>query len=152
MGRVYLPEEELLRFGVTAEAILSGNPGPGFSSLIRFQIERARTLYSQSYAGIGSLSHRGRLTTLAAAELYSGILDEIERLGYDVFRKRAIATRTTKARCMSKALGQFARMTVVAPSPGFGNDPLTEIESSLTPTGHAVRGSLMPPSDLRSYG
>src|SRR5690606_9626648 len=80
MGRLYLPIEDLEAFGVTPEGVHSGRPEPGFALLLEFEIARARTLYAGALAGVPSLCPSGRFATLAAAGLYAGILDEIERM------------------------------------------------------------------------
>jgi phytoene synthase len=89
-GRIYLPQDELTRFGVTESDLTRGQVTEGFCALMRFQITRARTLYTQAATGLQHLPPgRPRFTAAAMAALYSGILDEIERANYDVFRRRA---------------------------------------------------------------
>ncbi|HYO92053.1 MAG TPA: phytoene/squalene synthase family protein, partial [Pyrinomonadaceae bacterium] len=89
MGRIYLPQEELRRFGYTEADLLCGKLNEPFFALMRFEIERARALYSEAEQGIPLLSADTRFTVLLAARLYARILDEIERNGYDVYTRRA---------------------------------------------------------------
>ena len=107
MGRIYLPLDELDRFDLDPDRLGSGNPGPRFPEFMDFQIGRARSLYAQALSGVSALSPSGQLTTLAAAQLYSGILDQIEANRYDVFRVRAVVPRSRKARSTAGAAAQI---------------------------------------------
>jgi phytoene synthase len=109
MGRIYLPLDELAAFGVDPVALLAGQPGETFPDLLRLQIERARGLYAHALSGVPALSPGGRLTTLVAADLYAGILDEIEANRFDVFGQRAVVSRSTKARKLAQASARFIR-------------------------------------------
>lgn len=88
-GRVYLPQEDLERFGLSADDILNGRRDDAFRSLMRFETERAHALYDQAWPGIALLSADGRLAIGAAAEIYRGILGKIHAMDYDVFARRA---------------------------------------------------------------
>jgi 15-cis-phytoene synthase len=88
-GRVYLPQEELARFGLDESDIAAGVVTDRWRAFMRFQIERNRSLYAQAMPGIGLLNRDGRFAIAAAADLYRGILDAIERADYDVFTRRA---------------------------------------------------------------
>ncbi len=107
MGRLYLPLDELERFGVCSERLLEGRSGPEFAQLMRFQVDRARALYRSALAGVPALSPAGRVTTLLAAGLYAGILDEIERSEFDVLQRRAVVSRTSKGRYAAIAAARF---------------------------------------------
>jgi phytoene synthase len=96
-GRVYLPLDELARHGVTVDDLRSARVNPRFVDLMKFQIERARTLYSLSDAHVGKLPPQARPAVRAARVLYSRILDKIEAQRYDVFRRRARASLPEKA-------------------------------------------------------
>lgn len=110
MGRLYLPTDEMLTFGVDPEDVLAGNPGPGFRDLMAFQVARARSLYDSALKGVPALMPSGRLATLAASHLYAGILDEIEEMDYDVFTGRAFVRNPAKLRSISRAIGTFVRL------------------------------------------
>jgi phytoene synthase len=88
-GRVYLPQDELAAFGVTEEDLAEGRVTAAWRAVMRFQIARNRKLYAEAMPGIGLLAPGGRLAIQAAAELYQGILGQIEANDYDVFRARA---------------------------------------------------------------
>ncbi|QUQ62432.1 phytoene/squalene synthase family protein [Kutzneria sp. CA-103260] len=82
-GRVYLPGEDLRRFNVTEI-----EPGRRFRELIKYEIARTRSFYRRARAGMPLLDPVGRPTALAGMRLYGGILDAIERSGYDVIAQR----------------------------------------------------------------
>ncbi len=88
-GRVYLPLEDLQRFGLTQADILNEVYDPRFVALMRFEIERARQIYQQALPGIRLLSASARPAVGAAALLYRAILNEIEKINYRVFQQRA---------------------------------------------------------------
>ena len=101
--RVYLPAEDLARFGYTAERLFElagngGNPDDAFRRLIGFEIDRARVHYARGLAGIGYLPPSVRPSILMAGRLYRAILDRIEASGCDVIRWRAATGRLTKLR------------------------------------------------------
>lgn len=89
-GRIYLPLDEMQRFGVTEEQIGLGRADAPFRDLMRFQIARARKYYDDAQQGIPDLvGASSRLTVRLMGQMYGGILDEIERLDLDIFRSRA---------------------------------------------------------------
>jgi 15-cis-phytoene synthase len=96
MGRLYLPKEELDAFGLSEDDIQSGMVTSRWRDFMRFQIERARRLYSESLPGIQLLNLDGRFAIAAAAELYQSILIRIEENDYDVFHHRASLTKLGK--------------------------------------------------------
>ncbi|MGQ9554845.1 MAG: phytoene/squalene synthase family protein [Anaerolineae bacterium] len=97
-GRLYLPLEELARFGLAERDIERGTVTSSWRSFMAFQIERARAFYTQSLPGIAQLNRAGRFAIAAAAELYGAILNEIEANDYDVFSRRAHVSSWGKLR------------------------------------------------------
>ncbi|MCS7082671.1 MAG: phytoene/squalene synthase family protein [Bacteroidetes bacterium] len=90
LGRIYLPQEELEAYGYTEAELARGVVNEAFRALMAFEVERARAYYRRAWGGIPLLqSRQGRICTRIMSRLYAGILDEIERAGYDVFRRRA---------------------------------------------------------------
>lgn len=89
LGRIYIPLEELERFGVAESDILEGRFSPSFVRLMQFQIERARVLYRSAEQGIAWLSADSRMTVRLSSRIYGQILGRIERNGYDVLSRRA---------------------------------------------------------------
>lgn len=101
-GRVYLPQDELAAFGLSEEVIAGGKVTNRWREFMRFQIERSRQLYAQSWPGIGLLDPDGRFAIAAAAGLYRAILEDIENHDYDVFSRRATIGRWGKLRRLPK--------------------------------------------------
>ena len=90
LGRVYLPGEDLARFGYAEAALMAGVVNEPFRELMRFEVGRARSLYREGAAGLVALADDGsRFTASAMGVVYAGILGAIERQGYDVFARRA---------------------------------------------------------------
>jgi len=95
-GRIYLPQEDLTRFGYSEEELLAGVVNDNWRALMRFQLERARKWFARSEAGVRWLAPDARWPVWASLRLYRGILDVIESHGYDVFNKRAYVPRAGK--------------------------------------------------------
>jgi phytoene synthase len=87
-GRLYLPREELVFYGIQESDIARGRITDNWRQFMRFQIERTRQLYQESQQGIKRLEKEGQLAIAAASAFYQGILDEIEKNDYDVFSSR----------------------------------------------------------------
>lgn len=88
-GRIYLPLDELKMHGVTPESLRSRIVTPELRSALAFQISRVRQLQQESDAGIALLNPDVRPCIRAASELYCGIVDEVEKIDFQVFTKRA---------------------------------------------------------------
>lgn len=101
-GRVYLPLEDLDRFGYTEKDLGEGVVDERFEALMRFEIGRARKLYELADEGMKYLPRGRRYPVTVARELYAAILDRIEAQGYDVFSQRADTTRPTKLKTAFK--------------------------------------------------
>lgn len=89
MGRIYLPLDDLQRFGYTESSVFEEVVDDAFVALMKFQIERVRTLYSEAEPGIALLASESRYTVRLALTLYRQILRSIEANRYDVYTKRA---------------------------------------------------------------
>lgn len=103
VGRLYLPLDELARFGLCEADVASGAVDERWRAFMRFQIERTRALYAAAEPGIALLAPEGRFAIAAAADLYQAILGEIERQDYDVFSRRAHVSALGKLRRMPRA-------------------------------------------------
>jgi 15-cis-phytoene synthase len=102
-GRLYLPLEDLEKFGVCRTELEHGTFSPAVRDLIHFQIERTRQWYDRARPGIDMLEPAGRECIRAAFVLYAGILDRIERADYNVLRARVAVPRLSRARVASAA-------------------------------------------------
>jgi phytoene synthase len=104
-GRIYLPQDEMERFGTGANDISKQKLSDNFIKLLKFQIERARKYYRSSAAGIKLISHsRCRLVLRAMKEMYAAILKAIENNNYDVFSQRAHVNTKEKVIILSKVI------------------------------------------------
>jgi phytoene synthase len=95
-GRVYLPQEDLERFGYDAARLERGERDRAFEDLMRFEVERTRQLYAASWPLVECLAPSGRAVFQLMARTYRGLLDEIERRNYDVFTRRIRLSRWRK--------------------------------------------------------
>jgi len=102
-GRVYLPLQELAQFGVDRAMLERRKLTPEIIEALKFQIERVRQLQRESNAGIAFLDKESRPCIRAASELYCGIVDEVEAIGYDIFNKRAKTSTFRRARVAGAA-------------------------------------------------
>lgn len=97
-GRVYLPLEDLERFGYAEEELGRGIVDERFVALMRFEISRARTLYRVADEGMRYVPRGRRYPVVVARRLYEDILGGIEAQGYDVFARRAQTSLPHKLR------------------------------------------------------
>lgn len=111
-GRLYLPQEELASFGLDEAVISAGAVDDRWRAFMHFQIERNRRLYAEAMPGIALLAVDGRVAIAAAAELYQGILRDIEAHDYDVFGRRAYVSTWGK---LSRLPGIWLRAKKVQP-------------------------------------
>jgi phytoene synthase len=102
-GRVYIPKDELAQFGVDREMLEARQLTPEITNALKFQIERVRKLQREAAPGILQLSPASRPCIEAASELYCGIVDEVEAIGYDIFNKRAKTSTARRLKVASKA-------------------------------------------------
>ena len=102
-GRIYLPLDELARFGVTRELLEKRVLTPEIIEALKFQIARVRQLQLEAAPGIAMLDKTSRACIEAASELYCGIVDEVEAIGYDIFNKRAKTSTLRRLRVASIA-------------------------------------------------
>jgi phytoene synthase len=102
MGRIYLPQDELKRFGITEKHLRKSIIDSKWRSFMKFQIARARIIYEEAWPGIMLLDPSGRLPIAAAATFYKGILKKIEDNDYDVFNQRAHLNKWEKLSMIPK--------------------------------------------------
>ncbi|MDZ7594039.1 MAG: presqualene diphosphate synthase HpnD [Thiobacillus sp.] len=95
-GRIYLPQDELARFGVAEADILNGRSTPEFQALMQFQFERASAHYENAFAALPARARRAQRPGLAMAAIYRTLLDEIRRAGFPVLNARISLTPLRK--------------------------------------------------------
>ncbi len=108
-GRVYLPTEDLERFGLTRQHLETRQVTPAVRELLQFEIARVRRLSRRADAGIGLLHPTSRPCIEAAQELYVGIVDEVEAIDYQVFDRRATTSSARRAKVAGAAYGRALR-------------------------------------------
>jgi phytoene synthase len=87
-GRVYLPAEDLERFGCKARELVAVPPSKSARELFRFEAERARGFYAEGAALIPLIEEDSRAALWALARIYGGLLGKMEARGYDVTSER----------------------------------------------------------------
>ena len=97
-GRIYLPQDEMARFGYTEEELQAGVVNDAFVNLMRFQAQRAKGYFRSGFQLIPYLSPRSRACPAVLGRLYSKILDRIESADYDVLSHRIGLSTTEKVR------------------------------------------------------
>ncbi|RJX30970.1 MAG: squalene synthase HpnD [Oxalobacter sp.] len=88
MGRIYLPRDELARFGVIEEDLRNAHYTPQFLELMRFQAERAETAYDSAFALLPIADRRPQKPGLIMAAIYRRLLEEIRRNDFCVLDRR----------------------------------------------------------------
>jgi phytoene synthase len=94
--RIYLPQEELVRFGVSNEDILHSRETENFRRLMEFQIERAESYYAQAFASLPVEDRKNQRAGIIMAAIYQTILREIKEDGCHVMRQRVSLTPMRK--------------------------------------------------------
>ncbi len=87
-GRVYLPADELARFGYDVPRLERHTMDKPFRALMRFQVQRARAFYASGWSLVPLLPPPGRAVFLVMARTYRSLLDVMEQRDYDVFSRR----------------------------------------------------------------
>jgi phytoene synthase len=103
MGRVYLPADDLARFGISEAALLAGEPGPAWPALIEHEAGRARGLYGSGIEVCGYIPAQARACVGTMAGIYSGILDRIEEDPELPLRRRVRLSTGEKAGVMVRS-------------------------------------------------
>ena len=105
-GRIYLPMDELSAFNIDREMLERRVVTPQLKLALKDQIERVRKLQREANSGIKNLSPDSRPCIEAASELYCGIVDEVEKIDFQIFNKRA---KTSTLRRIRVALPAWVR-------------------------------------------
>ncbi len=94
--RVYLPVDELARFGLTPEDILARRPSDAFVKLMDFQAQRAQSYYDLAFAKLPAADRKNQRAGLIMAAIYRTLLDEIRRDRFEVLEQRIALTPVRK--------------------------------------------------------
>jgi 15-cis-phytoene synthase len=103
LGRIYLPQEDLRRFGVTEDALMNGGAIDGWEALIDFESLRAREYFSQGYKVLDYIERRPAACVRTMAGIYERILEKIERDPTLPLHRRAGLSSTEKIGAMVRA-------------------------------------------------
>jgi phytoene synthase len=103
-GRVYLPAEDLRRFGVAEEDLAAGNRSQAMLRLLAFEAARARQYYDESRPLLELIHPRSRPSLEALIAIYSGLLDRIVGRNYDVFTTRVRLSAFEKSWILVRSL------------------------------------------------
>ena len=103
-GRIYLPAEDLRRFGVSEDDLRHGKRTPEFLQLMRFEAARARSYYNDSQLLLDLIHPRSRSSLWALISIYSRLLERIEGSNYDVFSRRVRLSLFEKSWIVVRAL------------------------------------------------
>jgi phytoene synthase len=110
IGRVYIPLEDLERFGIAEADIAAGKISSNFIELLEFEIERTERYYRHARIGVKRLA-AGRWGVMSGLEIYRAILNDIRRNGYDVFTRRSGTTGLQKLGLVAKS-----RLSIYGPA------------------------------------
>jgi len=113
MSRIYLPLEELERFGVTEKDIFEEKMNDNVRELMSFQVRRAHKYYYEANHGIKMLTRKTQFAIYAASHIYQGILFKIEARQYNPFLGRVVVKQGKK---LGILLREFLRTRVVQPA------------------------------------
>ncbi len=94
--RIYLPLDELAKFNVSVDSLLSGETSPKLVELLKFQTERARKYYDQAMQFLPEVDRYPQRTGLIMSAIYAATLDEIEAQNFPVMEKRVSLPKLRK--------------------------------------------------------
>jgi phytoene synthase len=104
LGRVYFPEEELEKFGLTPADLLDARPGSRFREFMEYQWARANRYYQEAAPLLGMIRPKSRPALWAMVSIYKGILQQIRHAGYDVYARRPKLTAWEKSWIVARAM------------------------------------------------
>jgi phytoene synthase len=108
-GRIYIPKNDLQRWGVSEKDIYDKKVTDNFIQLMKHEIDRTRHLYAQAEEGVYLLPQRAGRGIYVARVLYAKILDKIEQAKYDTLSKRASLSFGEKLLQATKAVFSFTQ-------------------------------------------
>ena len=100
MGRIYLPLEDLYRFGVSESDIINERKTEQLCLLMKFQVQRAHQYYEAAERGIPMLRRKSQFAIYSASKIYRGILLKIEARDYNPFLGRVFVSQVKKVKIL----------------------------------------------------
>jgi phytoene synthase len=113
-NRIYLPEEDLARFGVTESDLRSNVPSEAFRKLMKFEAARAWGYYRESFPLVALTAKSGRACLSALIGIYSNLLRAIELANFDVLSTRIRLSAARKLFILLKSLLGVQRLPEMA--------------------------------------
>lgn len=113
-GRIYIPQDDLARFGCTDADLGAATITPRVAALLAFESGRAREFYERAARVLPSLDRRAMVAAEIMGRIYREILSRVEQAGYDVFSSRV---RVPKARQATLAIGTWLRTRLARHAP-----------------------------------
>lgn len=124
-GRIYLPREDMRKFGVTDEQLYAKRVDQNYVEMMKFQIARARMYYERARRGVFMLAPESRLPVQASLDAYGEILDKIEENGYDSLTTRAYVGKWEKLAIIPFSWYRTQDISRQFPLPG--DEPVQEL-------------------------
>lgn len=125
-GRVYLPREDMDRFGVTDEQLFEQRVDENYINMMKFQIARAKMYYERARRGVFMLAEESRLPVQSSLDAYGKILDKIEENGYDTLTTRAYVGKMEKMSIIPFSWYRTQDISRTIPLPGDKTIPTLE--------------------------
>lgn len=95
-GRIYLPRDDMARFGVTEDQIFEQRVDGNYINLMKYEIGQAKMYYERARRGVFMLAPESRLPVQSSLDAYGRILDKIVENGYDSLTRRAYVDKWEK--------------------------------------------------------
>jgi phytoene synthase len=131
-GRVYLPQRDMERFGVTEQQLMDQIVDENYVNLMKFEIARARMYYTRALRGVEMLRPESRLPVQLSLDAYGKILDKIEENNYDSLTKRAYVGKWEKLAGLPASWYRTLDISKMLPLPEDWDRPsLDEYEKEL---------------------
>ena len=108
-GRIYLPYETRLQYGVTKEDLEGTEVSPKLVKMLEYEIRRAKGMYGVAELGIFDLPKEAQFTIYVASKVYGDILNQIKRNKFQVLNKRAVVSKPRKLFIWLKAKVYFTK-------------------------------------------
>ena len=131
-GRVYLPQQDMAKFGVTEQQLMDKVVDENYINLMKFEIARARMYYARALRGVPMLRPESRLPVQLSCDAYGKILDKIEENNYDSLTKRAYVGKWEKLAGIPASWYRTLDIAKMLPLPDEWDKPsLDEYEKQL---------------------
>jgi phytoene synthase len=126
--RIYLPRDDMERFGVTEEQVFAQKMDENYANMMKFQIARARMYYERARRGVFMLAAESRLPVQSSLDAYGRILDKIEANGYDTLTTRAYVDKWEKLSIIP--FSWYRTLDVSRQIPLPGDKPIPTLEET----------------------